>query len=131
MAMTVQEIRSSIQNMVEKDEELRHVYMYLDQALDMPLNETFQLMVLLDELKKRMKEDVVHFTFKKKDGTVRSAYGTRVSEVIVRHEGTVLPPEEKRPGHSAGTFPYFDIERSAWRCFKLESLMDIDRGYTI
>jgi len=131
MAMTVQEIRASIQNLCEKDDEMRAVYVYLDQGADWPINETFQLMILMDELKKRMREDVVHFTFKKKDGTVRQAYGTRASEVIVRHEGAMLPPEEKRTRPTTGTFPYYDIERQAWRCFKFEGLMDIDRGYTI
>lgn len=129
--MTVQEIRGSIQNMVETDEEMRRAYLHFDQSMDMPINETFQLMILIFELKKRMKEEVTHFSFRKKDGSIRQAYGTRASEVIVRHEGAVLPPEEKRPNGSGGTFPYFDIERQAWRSFKLESLLDIDRGYTI
>ena len=129
--MTTIEIRKSIQNLVEQDEEMRRAYMYLDQAMDWPVNETFQLMILLDEVKKRMKEDVVHITFKKKDGTVRQAYGTRDNEVIVRHEGVMLPPKEKQIAHALGTFPYYDIKRQAWRCFKLEGLMDIDRGYTI
>lgn len=129
--MTVQEIRGSIQNMVETDEEMRRAYLHFDQSMDMPINETFQLMILIFELKKRMKEEVTHFSFRKKDGSIRQAYGTRASEVIVRHEGAVLPPEEKRLNRSGGTFPYFDIERQAWRSFKLESLLDIDRGYTI
>jgi len=131
MAMTIQEIRGSIQNLCEKDSEMSAVYVYLDQTIDSPINETFSLMVLLDELKKRMREDVVHFSFKKKDGSIRQAYGTRDSEVIVRHEGAMLPPQEKRTTPTGGTFPYFDIERQAWRCFKIEGLMDIDRGYTI
>ena len=132
MAMTVQEIRGSIQSMVEKDEEMRRVYLHLDQTMDMPINETFQLMVLIDELKKRMKDEVTHFSFRKKDGTIRQAYGTRVSEIIVRYEGAILPPQnQRRQQASGGTFPYFDIERQAWRCFKVETLMDIDRGYTI
>ena len=131
MAMTTIEIRKSIQNLVEQDEEMRRAYMYLDQTMDWPINETFQLMILLDEVKKRMKDDVVHITYKKKDGSTRHAYGTRDNEVIVRHEGAMLPPKEKQPAHALGTFPYYDIERQAWRCFKLEGLMDIDRGYTI
>jgi Protein of unknown function (DUF2693). len=128
--MTVEEIRGSIATLCE-DQEIFNAYKYLDGNLDWPINETFNLLVLLDELKKRMHEDVTHFTFKKKDGTIRQAYGTRVSEVIVRHEGAMLPSEEKKPRPSTGTFPYYDIERQAWRCFKLDGLMDIDRGYTI
>lgn len=132
MSISVQEMRSSIQTLIEKDEELRRAYMYLDQTVDWPINETFNLMVLIEELKKRMRDDVVHFTFRKKDGTVRQAYGTRESEIIVRHEGVALPDDKtKRQANSGSTFPYYDIERKAWRCFKTDSLMDIDRGYTI
>lgn len=132
MSTTVQEMRSSLQTLIEKDEELRRAYMYLDQTMDWPINETFSLMILIDELKKRMKDDVVHFTFKKKDGTVRQAYGTRESEIIVRHEGAVLPDEgTKRKASNGNTFPYYDIERQAWRCFRMDTLMDIDRGYTL
>lgn len=129
--MSIQEMRSSIQTLVERDEELRKAYVYLDQMIDWSVNDTFNILVLLDELKKRMKEEVTHFVFRKKDGSVRQAYGTRASEVIVRHEGTVLPPDDRKPRPNSGTFPYFDIERQSWRCFKIDSLMDIDRGYTI
>ena len=132
MAMTTQEMRSSIANLCEKDAEMKEIYSYLDKVVDWPVGDTFQLMVLIDELKKRMKDEVTHFTFKKKDGTVRQAYGTRVSEVIVRYEGALLPPQNQRQQQrTGGTFSYFDIERQAWRCFKVETLMDIDRGYTI
>ena len=126
MAMTVAEIRASIQTLCEQDNEMRSIYVHLDQMMDWPINEIFNLMVLIEELKKRMKDDVVHFTFKKKDGSIRQAYGTRANDVLIQRDS--IPGDN---GHSRGTFPYFDIERQAWRCFKVETLMDIDRGYTI
>ena len=126
MAMTVAEIRASIQTLCEQDNEMRSIYVHLDQMMDWPINETFNLMVLIEELKKRMKDDVVHFTFKKKDGSIRQAYGTRANDVLIQRDS--IPGDN---GHARGTFPYFDIERQAWRCFKVETLMDIDRGYTI
>lgn len=132
MAMTVEEKRRSIQTLVESDNEIRAIFVHLDQVMDWPIDSTLQILILVDELKKRMKDDVVHFSFKKKDGTLRHAYGTRLTEIIVRHEGEVLPDSNTRKQASNGsTFPYYDIEKGAWRCFKTESLMDIDRGYTI
>ena len=132
MGMTVQEIRSGIASLCEKDEEIRSINSYLDRVADWPVTQVFEALVLIDELKKRMKNDVIHFSFRKKDGTVRQAYGTRLSEIIVKYEGALLPPQAQRQQqHTGGTFPYFDIERQAWRCFKVDSLMDIDRGYTI
>ena len=125
--MTVAEIRASIQTLCEKDNEMRSIYVHLDQMMDWPINETFNLMVMIEELKKRMKDDVVHFSFKKKDGTVRQAYGTKANDVLIQRDSV----PDGGNGHARGTFPYFDIERQAWRCFKVETLMDIDRGYTI
>lgn len=130
MAMTVQQMRDSINNMCELDKEMGLIYHYLDDVLDWPVDRTFEQMVKFDELKKRMGEEVTHFSFVKKDGSLRQAYGTRLSEVIVRHEGAALPPDGQR--HKSGsTFSYFDIERQAWRCFKVESLIDIERGYSL
>lgn len=127
MSMTVAEIRASIQTLCEKDNEMRSIYVHLDQMMDWPINEIFNLMVMIEELKKRMKDDVVHFSFKKKDGTVRQAYGTRANDVLIQRDSV----PDGGNGHARGTFPYFDIERQAWRCFKVETLMEIDRGYTI
>lgn len=128
--MTVQQMRDSINSFCENDKEMGLIYHYLDNVLDWPVDRTFEQLVMLDELKKRMGEEVTHFSFTKKDGSVRQAYGTRLSEIIVRHEGATLPPQNQRQ-RTGGTFPYFDIERQAWRCFKVESLMDIDRGYCV
>ena len=124
--MTVQEIRRGISEICGRDRELHDISNYLDVTVDWPVDETFRLLVLLEELKKRMKEDVVHFTFTKKDGTLRQAYGTRANDVLIQRNS--VPGGQ---GPNRGTFPYFDIERQAWRCFKVESLMEIDRGYTI
>lgn len=130
MAMTTDEMRRGIATLCEKDRELASIHAYLDKVMDWPLQDIFQLMVLIDELKGRMREEVSHFSFRKKDGTVRQAYGTRASEVIVRHEGAVMPPEKQRQCTGCA-FPYFDIERQAWRSFRVDNLMDIDRGYTL
>ena len=128
--MTAEEMRRGIATLCEKDRELASIHAYLDKVMDWPLQDTFQLMTLVDELKGRMREEVSHFSFRKKDGTVRQAYGTRASEVIVRHVGALMPPEKQRQG-TGSAFPYFDIERQAWRSFRVDNLIDIDRGYTL
>ena len=97
--MTTEEMRSGIETLCGKDSEMKEIHSYLDRVVDWPVNETFQLMILIDELKKRMKDEVAHFTFRKKDGSIRQAYGTRVSEVIVRYEGALLPPQNQRQQH--------------------------------
>lgn len=82
---------------------------------------------LAQELKKRLQEGIVSFTFKKKDGEVRLAKGTTKIDMI---------PESKRPVEKTlieGTTPsvssfqtYFDTDKEAWRSFVKNSLVSID-----
>lgn len=58
MAMTTEEMRSGIETLCGKDSEMKEIHSYLDRVVDWPVNDTFQLMVLIDELKKRMKDEV-------------------------------------------------------------------------
>lgn len=130
MATSVQEYRDAITSIAMKDEELHSVKVYLDDCLGMPVSEVYTQLSLLDELKKGMQQDVMHFIFKKKDGTIRHAYGTRAQDVLTRNDS--LPESNSKKKGSPGTvFPYYDIEKGAWRGFKVESLISIERSYTI
>lgn len=127
--MTVQEIRESIRTLTNGNAEMRIIEKRLDKTLNLPINEVFQKMILLDELRKRMKSDIVQFSYSEPDGTIVKAFGTRDVEVSCRHEGTVLPTAGSwTPGD---TFPFYDIERQTWRSFRYENLLDINRGYTV
>lgn len=82
---------------------------------------------LEDQLKKKLHEGKVRFTFKKKDGTVRSAYGTTKMEFV---------PEERRPANKeleettsatqSTVQVYYDLEKEAWRSLQKSSLVSID-----
>ncbi len=68
----------------------------------------------IDDFLKQLRERVVHFTYRKKDGTLRDAYGTTCLENI--------PSECWPKGTAKGKMPeyivnYFDIQRNDWRCF--------------
>lgn len=81
----------------------------------------------------QLHEGIVHFWFVKTDGTLRSAYGTLVMEIVKRHGG--IPDDEskessKRPELS-GLVTYFDLEKDAWRCFKADSIQEIDLDYGV
>lgn len=78
----------------------------------------------------RLHEGIVHFWFQKSDGTLRSAYGTLVMEIISRH--TTLPePDDsaRRDPRQSGIVTYFDLEKDDWRCFKADSVQEIDFEY--
>ena len=71
---------------------------------------------------------VAHFWFRKTDGSLRSAYGTLDMDIIGRHNG--VPEGEERNGRAFnGTVSYFDLEKDAWRCFKADSVQEVDHEY--
>ena len=70
---------------------------------------------LVDNIKK----DVVDFKFIKKDGTIRTAKGTKNLNLV---------PKEKLPvGTKKTNIPnlitYFDIDKNSWRSFYLNKLV--------
>ena len=57
----------------------------------------------------------VHFSFTKKDGTVREAYGTLVAEYL---------PEIKGTGKKcSSTQVYYDLDKNSFRSFRKDSLL--------
>ncbi len=73
-------------------------------------------------------EGIVHFSFIKNDGSVRSAYGTLNSEVIRKHIGERTGRENSRSRHN-GLVHYYDLEKDDWRCFFADRIKDIDFDY--
>ena len=64
----------------------------------------------------------VTFTYiKKSTGELRTALGSNRKDQLIRHnavpQGVICPPD--------GTKPYFDLEKKAWRSFKLENVRTI------
>ncbi|MBP3257621.1 MAG: DUF2693 domain-containing protein [Bacteroidales bacterium] len=77
-----------------------------------------------------LKEGIVHFWFRKSDGSLRSAYGTLDMAIIERHGG--VPEGEERKGRPfSGAVSYYDLEKDAWRSFKADSVQEVDFGYGI
>ena len=85
---------------------IRSQYVSSDESL----RRTFRFNDVYDLLK----EGITHFWFRKRDGSLRSAYGTLVMDIIARHGGSVS---------------YFDLEKDEWRCFKADSIQEIDFEY--
>ena len=67
------------------------------------------------KLRMKMKKEIVSFRFKKVDGSIREAVGTLKSEFLPASKGT---------GKSNScVFTYFDIEKKAYRCAKIDALI--------
>ena len=117
------------QTLFSGDNELMKIDLYLDARFGQGSVQALTIMHDLAELKKMLTEEIVHFVFEKTDGTRRDAYGTRAVDVIRRYD-TVTANQRPQRAFS-GTFPYFDIEKQEWRCFKVDRFVMIDKDYTL
>lgn len=76
--------------------------------------------MMISDLKKQMRNRVAHFVYKKKDGTIREAWGTTNASLAAKHiNGNGCSREDY------ATTAYFDIERGAWRSFRWETLIAV------
>lgn len=69
-------------------------------------------------LAKQMREGTVRFLYKKVDGSIREAYGT-----LLNLPAGVTGGKKTKPSYK--TFAYFDTERNAFRCFKVENFIAV------
>lgn len=70
-----------------------------------------------------LKNNIVSFTFRKVNGEVRHAIGTRNLALAEKHTCTSIP----RPKNEEQPNSYFDIEKMGWRSYKPELLISINK----
>ena len=92
---------------------------FANHNIDMPTS--ISKGALLETLKKRMmRGEVVRFAYKKINGEIRIATGSLQKNAVEANiEGTGIP---KR---FYGMFAYLDLEKMAWRGFKVENFIGI------
>ena len=74
----------------------------------------------INELKSRMCREVVKFSYLKKSGEIRIAYGTMMPALIGDHiNGRGLCGDARK------VVTYFDVERGQFRCFQMQALIKI------
>ena len=72
-------------------------------------------------------ENVVNFSYKKKNGELRHARGTKKLDRIKSIDENAIPTGEGTPKTSV--IVYFDLDKSAWRSFREELLVSLDSFY--
>ena len=65
------------------------------------------------------------FTYYKKDGTNRTALGTRSSVLIPTDKLPGASPQ--RNGESDKAIPYFDLDKREWRSFSVFNFVSLDQ----
>lgn len=69
-------------------------------------------------------EDVVNFTYTKKNGETRHARGTKKQSAITAVDEDALPKGTGTP--KTGIITYFDLDKKAWRALQETSLVSIE-----
>ena len=117
------------QTLFSGDNELMKIDLYLDKQFGQGSVQALTILADIAELKKMLTEEVVHFVFEKTDGTTRDAYGTRAIDVIRKYDTGSMTQKPQRAFNC--TFPYFDIEKGEWRCFRVDKFVKIDKDYVL
>lgn len=74
-------------------------------------------------LRTLLAHNIVYFTYRKVNGEIRHAIGTRNLTLAEIHTHTTIPtPQGAEQPHS-----YYDVEKMGWRSYKPENLISIDR----
>lgn len=76
-------------------------------------------------LQERMLDEAVRFCFKKKDGTIRDATGTRNLEKMIQEDGTRYEFKTAGRPECPTTLGYWDLEKKMWRSFVLTSFIGL------
>lgn len=76
--------------------------------------------IMIENLKKELRNGVAHFLYTKKDGTLREAFGTTNKSLV----------EKKTCGYGVSreyfaTTAYFDVEVGEWRSFRWENIVAV------
>jgi hypothetical protein len=67
--------------------------------------------------------NIVSFTFRKVNGEIRHAVGTRNLDIARKRTGENIP----NPVYGEQPNSYYDVEKMGWRSYKPENLVSIDR----
>ena len=82
-------------------------------------SESFKKAWVAVKLESKMKSETVSFVFKKKDGSIRQAKGTKSSLVV---------PKEFAPKGTGkvclSNINYFDVDSNGWRSFSITNLLN-------
>lgn len=76
--------------------------------------------MMVEQLKEKMRNGVAHFSFLKKDGTLREAWGTTCKSLAEKY---VNGRGESRERY--GTTAFFCIESGEWRSFRWENIVAV------
>lgn len=82
-----------------------------------------------EELVKLLKERVVTIKFRKKDDTVRKMICTLSEEYLPEPEPLAEGEVKRTKKDNPNTLPVWDLEKLAWRSFRVDSVVEYESNY--
>ena len=83
----------------------------------------------IQDLKKALYEGIVIFQFQKIDGSLRAARGTTCPDLVPYPDvpkGLLTPAQ--RAARARQTVSFYDIDKKAWRCMRIDCLWSYERA---
>ena len=74
-----------------------------------------------------MSNGFARFTYRKIDGTTRTALGTRSSVLIPTDKLPKCPQDNEEREDIVKAIPYFDLEKNEWRSFNVLNFNSLDK----
>jgi hypothetical protein len=82
-----------------------------------------------EDLIKILKEKVVTIKFKKKDDSVRKMVCTLSEDYLPDPEEIIEGQEKKKKKENPNTLPVWDLEKLAWRSFRVDSVVECEANF--
>jgi hypothetical protein len=86
-------------------------------------------MITKDELIKLLKQKVVTVKFKKKDDTIRKMICTLAEDYLPEIKDNNEDTERKTKKENPNTLPVWDLEKLAWRSFRVDSVVEYETNF--
>ena len=82
-----------------------------------------------EELIKLLKSKVVTIKFRKKDDSIRKMVCTLSEDYLPEPEDITEGPEKKKKKENPNTLPVWDLEKLAWRSFRVDSVVEYEPNF--
>ena len=80
-----------------------------------------------ESFREALSNGFARFTYYKKDGTTRTALGTRSPSLIPVDKAPKCPQDNDEWDDTAKAIPYFDLDKNEWRSFSVLNFNSLDR----
>jgi hypothetical protein len=90
-------------------------------------------MIIKEELKEKLmhllKKGVVTVKFRKKDESIRKMVCTLSEDYLPEPEEVIEGKEKKIKKENPNTLPVWDLEKLAWRSFRIDSVVEYESNF--